>query len=125
MEENGRVTVKRVERPDGMTEYSLEYIPPIMISDGKYLKEERLNMATYTKVSGQFPDLSPLHQGASGRGNCETGEIGFDYRTKAVSSHVLIAFVYATKDAPIFELFLQLCRDGSSGRRQNSAHTMT
>ena len=42
MEENGRVTVKRVERPDGMTEYSLEYIPPIMISDGKYLKEERL-----------------------------------------------------------------------------------
>ena len=28
MEENGRVTVKRVERPDGMTEYSLEYIPP-------------------------------------------------------------------------------------------------
>ena len=49
MEENGRVTVKKVERPDGMTEYSLEYIPPIMISDGKYLKEERLNLATYTK----------------------------------------------------------------------------
>ena len=49
MEKNGRVTIKRVERPDGMTEYSLEYIPPIMISDGKYLKEERLNLATYTK----------------------------------------------------------------------------
>ena len=49
MEENGRVTVKKVERPDGMTEYSLEYIPPIMLSDGKYLKEERLNLATYTK----------------------------------------------------------------------------
>ena len=32
MEENGRVTVKKVERPDGMTEYLLEYIPPIMIS---------------------------------------------------------------------------------------------
>ena len=49
MEENGRVTVKKVERPDGMTEHSLEYTPPIMISDGKYLKEEHLNMATYTK----------------------------------------------------------------------------
>ena len=49
MEKNGRVTVKRVERPDGMTEYSLEYIPPIMISESKYLKEERLNLATYTK----------------------------------------------------------------------------
>ena len=49
MEENGRVIVKRVERPDGMTEYSLEYMPPIMISDGKYLKEEHLNLTTYTK----------------------------------------------------------------------------
>lgn len=48
-EENGRVIVKRVERPDGMTEYSLEYMPPIMISDGKYLKEEHLNLTTYTK----------------------------------------------------------------------------
>ena len=50
MEENGRVIVKRVERPDGMTEYSLEYMPPIMISDGKYLKEEHLNLTTYTKL---------------------------------------------------------------------------
>ena len=49
MEENGRVIAKRVERPDGMTEYSLEYMPPIMISDGKYLKEEHLNLTTYTK----------------------------------------------------------------------------
>lgn len=32
-----------------MTEYSLEYMPPIMISDGKYLKEEHLNLTTYTK----------------------------------------------------------------------------
>ena len=47
MEENGRVTVKKVERPDGMTEYSLEYIPPIMISDGNYLKEEHLNLAVW------------------------------------------------------------------------------
>lgn len=49
MEENGRVTVKKVERPDGMTEYLLEYIPPIMISEGNYLKEEHLNLAVYTK----------------------------------------------------------------------------
>ena len=32
MEENGRVTVKKVVRPDGMTEYMLEYMPPIMVS---------------------------------------------------------------------------------------------
>lgn len=49
MEENGRVIVRKVERPDGMTEHSLEYLPPIMISDGKYMKEEHLNMTTYTK----------------------------------------------------------------------------
>ena len=48
MEENGRVTVKKVERPDGMTEYMLEYTPPIMVSAGKYLKEEHLNLAAYT-----------------------------------------------------------------------------
>ncbi len=48
MEENGRVTVKKVERPDGMTEYMLEYTPPIMVATGKYLKEEHLNLASYT-----------------------------------------------------------------------------
>ena len=32
MEENGRVTVKKVVRPDGMTEYMLEYIVSGLVS---------------------------------------------------------------------------------------------
>lgn len=58
MEENGRVIVKRVERPDGMTEYSLEYMPPIMISDGKYLKEEHLNLTLIPNLAMMSSSVS-------------------------------------------------------------------
>ena len=58
MEENGRVTVKKVERPDGMTEYLLEYIPPIKISEGNYLKEEHLNLAMILNGISMKPSRS-------------------------------------------------------------------
>lgn len=48
MEKKGRVTIKKTARKDGMTEYALAYTPPILVSRGKYLKLEHLNLVTYT-----------------------------------------------------------------------------
>ena len=48
MEKQGRVTIRKTNRKDGMTDYELIFTPPIYISRGNYLKKEHLNMATYT-----------------------------------------------------------------------------
>lgn len=48
MEKQGRVSIKKTQRKDGMTEYDLIYTPPILVSKGNYLKKEHLNMASYT-----------------------------------------------------------------------------
>ncbi len=39
MEKQGRVTIKKTLRKDGMTEYDLIYTPPILVSKGNYLKK--------------------------------------------------------------------------------------
>ena len=54
METQGRVIVNKTERPDGMTEYRLEYMPAILISSGNYLREENLNLVTYTNPCNEI-----------------------------------------------------------------------
>lgn len=39
MEKQGRVSIKKTQRKDGMTEYDLIYTPPILVSKGNYLKK--------------------------------------------------------------------------------------
>ena len=54
MESTGRVTIKKIAGPNGMTDYYLEYNPPVELPEGKFLKEECLNLSAYTNPCNEI-----------------------------------------------------------------------
>ena len=54
MESTGRVTIKKIAGPNGMTDYYLEYNPPVELPGGKFLKEECLNLSAYTNPCNEI-----------------------------------------------------------------------
>ena len=54
MESTGRVTIKKIAGPNGMTDYYLEYNPPVELPGGKFMKEECLNLSAYTNPCNEI-----------------------------------------------------------------------